>query len=97
VRAQEVETQRVVGARRRAGRRFGVESELSIAARGVRPRHVEEGSPSDGDEPPRGVGGQLAFPSGERTDERLLHRVLGRREVCTATDEDAQHLWNELA
>ena len=35
VRAQEVEVQRVVGARDRAGRRFGVESELSVAARGV--------------------------------------------------------------
>ncbi len=35
VRAQEVEAQRVVGARDRAGRRLGVESELSVAARGV--------------------------------------------------------------
>ena len=32
VRAQEVEVQRVVGARNRAGRRLGVESELPIAA-----------------------------------------------------------------
>ena len=31
VRAQEVEAQRVVGARDRAGRRFGVESDLSVA------------------------------------------------------------------
>ena len=30
-----------------------------------------------------------------RPDERLLHRVLGRREVCSATDEDAQHLRDE--
>ena len=35
VRAQEVEAQRVVGARDRAGRRFGVDSELPIAAGGV--------------------------------------------------------------
>lgn len=35
VRAQEAEAQRVVGARDRTGRRFGVESELSVAARGV--------------------------------------------------------------
>jgi hypothetical protein len=35
VRAQEVEAQRVVGARDRAGRRFAVESEVSVAARGV--------------------------------------------------------------
>ena len=97
VRAQEVEAQRVVGARDRAGRRFGVEFELSIAARGLRPRHVEEGSPSDRDEPPRGVGGQLVFPRGECPDERLLYGVLGSREVCTATDEDAQDPWHELA
>ena len=36
--AQEVEVQRVVGARGRAGRRFGVESDLAVAAGGVRPR-----------------------------------------------------------
>jgi hypothetical protein len=35
VRAQEVEAQRVVGARDRAGRRFDVESELSVAAGGI--------------------------------------------------------------
>ena len=46
---------------------------------------------------PLGSDGQLVFPGGERPDERLLHRVLGRREVCTATDEDAQDLWDELA
>ena len=34
---------------------------------------------------------------GERPDERLLHGVLGRREVGTATDEDAQDPWDELA
>ena len=97
VRAQEVEVQRVVGARDRAGRRFGVEADLPIAARGVRARHVEEGSPRDGDEPALGIGGQLALPGGERPDERLLHGVLGRREICTATDEDAQDRWDQLA
>ena len=97
VRAQEVEAQRVVGARDRAGRRFGVEADLSVAARRVRPRHVEERSPRDRDEPARGVGGQLVLPRGERPDERLLHGVLGRREVGTATDEDAQDPWDELA
>ena len=33
----------------------------------------------------------------ERPDERLLDRVLGRREVCAATDEDAQDPWDERA
>ena len=63
VRAQEVEVQRVVGARDRAGRRFGVEADLSIAARGVRPRHVEESSPRDSDEPALEVGGLLVVPT----------------------------------
>src|SRR5205085_6371551 len=89
--------QRVVGARNRTGWRFGVVSELWVAARRVRPRHVEEGSPRDRDEPPRGIGGQLVPPRGERPDERLLYGVLGRREVRTATDEDAQDPWDELA
>ena len=95
--AQEVEVQRVVGARGRAGRRFGVESDLAVAAGGVRPRDVEEGSPRDRDEPSGGVGGGLVRPRRERPDERLLGGVLGGREVRTATDEDAQDPWDELA
>ena len=97
VRAQEVEAQRVVGARDGAGGRCGVEPHLAVAARRVGPRHVEEGPPRDRDEPSGGVGRRLVLPRGERSDERLLHGVLGRREVGSATDEDAQHLWDELA
>lgn len=33
----------------------------------------------------------------ESADERLLRGVLGRREIRTATDEDAQHVGDELA
>ena len=97
VRAQEVEVQGVVGARHHTGRRLGVESDLSIATRRVRPGQVDERSPGDRDQPALGIGGQLVLPRGECPDERLLHRVLGRREVCTATDEDAQDLRDELA
>ena len=43
------------------------------------------------------VGRRLVLPRGERSDERLLHGVLGRREVGSATDEDAQHPGDELA
>ena len=46
---------------------------------------------------PLGSDGRLVLPRRERPDERLLHRVLGRREVGTATDEDAQDLRDELA
>ena len=46
---------------------------------------------------PVGVGRHLVLPRGERPDERLLHGVLGRREVRSATDEDAQDPWDEPA
>ena len=39
---------------------------------------------------PLGSAGGSSSPRGQRPDERLLHGVLGRREVSTATDEDAQ-------
>ena len=81
----------------RAGRRCGVESDLSVVAGRARPGHVEERSPGDGDQPALGFGGQLVLPSGERPDQRLLHCVLGRREVGSATDEDAQDPGDELA
>ena len=44
-----------------------------------------------------GSAGGSSRPRRERPDERLLHRVLGRREVGAATDEDAQHLRDEPA
>ena len=46
---------------------------------------------------PVGSAGNSSLPRGERPDERLLYGVLGRREVRTATDEDAQDPWDELA
>jgi hypothetical protein len=97
VRAQEVEAQSVVGARHHTGRRLGVESDLSVATRRVRPCHVEQGSPGDRDQPALGIGRHLVVPGAMRSDERLLHGVLGRREVCTATEKDAQDRWDELA
>ena len=97
MRAQEVEVQRVVGARDRAGRRLGVEAHLPVTTRGLGPRHVEERPPRDRDEPAGRIGGRLVAPRGERPDERLLDRVLGRREVGSATDEDAQDPRDEPA
>ena len=46
---------------------------------------------------PCGSDGRLVLPRRQRPDERLLHGVLGRREVRTTTDEDAQDPWDELA
>ena len=89
--------QGVVGARHQTGGRLGVESDLPFATRRVRSHQVEECSPGGGDEPSLGIGGHFVFPRRECSDERFLHRVLGRREVCTATDEDAQDRWRKLA
>ena len=95
--AHEVEAQGVVGARDLTGRRLVVESDFSVVTSSVRSFDVEERSPRDSDQPALRVGGHLALPRGECADERLLDGVLGRREICTATDEDAQYLWDELA
>ena len=46
---------------------------------------------------PSGSEGASSSHADERPDHRLLHGVLGRREVRTATDEDAQDLRDELA
>ena len=98
MRAQEVEAQRVVGAGHRRRSAVRCRSGPPDSRRdSLRSRHVEEGSPRDGDEPPRRIGGWLVTPRGERSDERLLDRVLGRREVGAATDEDAQHPRDEPA
>jgi hypothetical protein len=69
---------------------------LSVASRGVRSGHIDEGSPGDGDQPALGIRRWVDLPRAERPDQRLLHGVLGRREVCAAADEDAQDLRNEL-
>ena len=92
MRAQEVDLQRVVVTRDHAGRRLGVIADFTVAARRLRPRHVEEGAPRHRDEPTGRVGRRVFVPRGEGPDERLLDRVLGRREVRAATDEDAQHV-----
>ena len=46
---------------------------------------------------PVGSAGGSSPHADERPDERLLHGVLGRREVGAATDEDAQDPRDELA
>ena len=74
-----------------------VDPDLPVATGGVRPRQVEERPPRDRDQPALGIGGRVVLPRRERPDERLLHGVLGRREVGAATDEDAQDLRDELA
>ena len=96
VRAEEVEVQCVVCARHRTGRWFGVEAGLPVAAGRVRPSQVDERSPRHRDQPALGIGRRCLVPCRVRPDERFLDRVLGRREVGAATDEDAQDLGDEL-
>src|SRR5215471_6550262 len=96
MRAQEVELQRVVDARDGADRWLGLVANFAVATRRVGTCHVEEDPPRDGDEPSGRIGGWVVLPRGERACERLLYGVLGRREVGTATAEDAQHMGNEL-
>ena len=56
---------------------------------------VEEPPPGHGDEPGLRIPGRVGRPDSERLDQRVLHRVLGRREVGSAADEDPQHTRGE--
>jgi hypothetical protein len=106
--AQEVELERVVDRGRGPGRRLFVDEVLTPAAGGVRPGRVEEPAPGHGDQPalriPDGVSparakprawGRVGRPDADRLDERVLHGVLGRREVGPAADEDGEHARRE--
>ena len=95
-RAQEVQRERVVDVRHRAGRRLGVHDVLAHPACRLRPRVVEEPVPRRGYEPPFGIARRVVGPGSQRAHERLLHGVLGRREVRSAPDEDANHRGHEL-
>ncbi len=53
---------------------------------------VDQLAAGDPQEPRLRVVGRIVGPVADRLDEGLLHGVLGRREVCSATDEDAQDL-----
>lgn len=97
MRGEEVEVQGVVSAGHDTGGGIAVEPDLPVAARGVRSRHVDERPPGDRDQPALGIRRCVVLPRRECPDQRLLHSFLGRREVCTAADEDAQDLRDELA
>ena len=71
---------------------------LAMAAGGVGPHLVGDAAGGDVDQPgARVFGHPLARPLRRGRDERLLHRVLARREVAVAAHDDAQHLRRELA
>lgn len=89
--AQEVELEGVVRGGRGTRLRLLVDEVLAPAARGVRPPRVEELAPGHGDQPALRVPRRVVGPAPDRLDQGVLHRVLGRREVGSAADEDGEH------
>jgi hypothetical protein len=92
VAAQEEQQEGVVAVLRRPRRRLLHLGDLAALPRRVRAPYVEEAPPGDGHQPALRLGRQLVGPAAYRLDERLLDGVLGRREVGSATDEDAEDL-----
>ena len=96
MRAQEVQLERVVH-RLGPGRARARSSTRSSrrAAGGVGAGGVEELAPGHGDQPALRVPRRVVRPDAHGLDQRVLHGVLGRREVGSATDEDADHAGGE--
>jgi hypothetical protein len=84
----EVKPQGVVGVLGRPGRRLGLDPGFARLPGGLCPGRVQELAPGDGDQPALRVRRCVSGPRRQRPEQRLLHGVLGRREVCSATDED---------
>ena len=97
MRAQEVEPERVVMLRHRA--RFALLREplLPRGACRIAAHLIEERTPRDRDEPRTDVAHALEHRSLEGAHEGGLHRILGRREVRAAPDEDADDLRDRSA
>ena len=94
--AEEEQLQRVVCGLGRSRRRLGLDPQLPIATRDLGATRVEELAPGHRDQPALRVGGALIRPGQRGLDQRLLHGVLGRREVDSATDEDTDHRGRQL-
>jgi hypothetical protein len=94
--AQEEQLQRVVRALGRAGWRLDRQPLLPVATGGLGPAGVEELAPGHRDQPALGVGGLPVRPARRGLDECFLYGILGRREVHSATDEDADHRGSQL-
>ena len=93
--AQEVELERVVHRGCGPGHRLLVDDVLAPATGGVRPGRVQEPTPGDGDQPALRVPRRVRRPHADRLDQCVLDGVLGRREVGSAADEDAEHARRE--
>ena len=82
--------------RRRRGHRLLRRRQALAAPTGrLRPGRVEEPAPRHGDQPGPGIAWRVGGPAAQGLDEGVLHGVLGRGEVGSAADEDADHLRDE--
>lgn len=97
VSAQEVELQGVGRAGDRTRRWLGLDPGLADVPGAVRPDRVQEFPPRDRDQPALRVRRRVLRPRRQRPNQRLPHGVLGRREVCSTTDEDAGDRGNQLS
>ena len=88
MRAQEVQLERVVDHLGRVGRGLAIDAFLAVPSRGIGAGGVEELPPGHRDQPALGVPRWVVRPRPHRLDQGVLHGVLGRREVGSATDED---------
>ncbi len=80
------------------GVRLGVDGALAPLPGGVGAYDVEEAPPRDGDQPALRVARRAGLTErAHGLDQRLLDGVLGRREVGSATDEDADDGRHQLA
>ena len=95
--AEEVELEGVVGVLGRAWLRLELGLLLACRPGRLGAGGVEELAPGGGDEPGLRVPWRVVRPGGPGCDEGLLDGVLGRREVCSAPDEDADHLGGEAS
>jgi hypothetical protein len=91
VRAQEVQLERVVRHLARAGHRLALDAYLAVPSGGIGAGGVKELTPGHGDQPALGVPRRVVRPHAHGLDQGVLHGILGRREVGSATDEDANH------
>ena len=93
--AEEVQLQRVVDLRARAGRGLRLDQHLPRRRAAVGAGGVEELPPGHGDQPGLRVPRRVVRPRRTASTQRLLHGVLGRREVGSAADEDRDHARDE--
>src|SRR5439155_13144521 len=88
VRAQEVQLERVVHYLAGAGRGLALDAYLAVLSGGIGAGGVEELTPGHGDQPALGVPRRVVRPYAYGLDQGVLHGILGRREVGSATDEE---------